>query len=129
MESLQPRFGKSIHGMRSITIEEASRTTTSTTWSITQGRMLTHPKRVNHIGIGFQRDAPCLLPAASLCRCRRWSEDSTINPHDGPQWTGLGAENGKPIGSFYVTGSIEEPSTHEMVWYPEFEDDFRPATD
>ena len=41
---------------------------------------------------------------------------------------GKGAENGKPIGSFYVTGSIEEPSTHEMVWYPEFEDDFRPTT-
>jgi len=41
----------------------------------------------------------------------------------------LEAPNGKPIGSFYVTGSIEEPSTHEMVWYPEFEDDFRPATD
>ena len=40
----------------------------------------------------------------------------------------LYAQNGKPIGSFYVTGSIEEPSTHEMVWYPEFEDDFRPAT-
>ena len=41
----------------------------------------------------------------------------------------LEASDGKPIGSLYITGSIEEPSTHEMVWYPEFEDDFRPATD
>ena len=39
----------------------------------------------------------------------------------------LDKQNGKPIGSFHVTGSIEEPSTHEMV-YPEFEDDFRPET-
>ena len=41
---------------------------------------------------------------------------------------GMGAENGKPIGSFCVTGSLEEPSTHTVVWYPEFEDDFRPST-
>ena len=34
----------------------------------------------------------------------------------------------KPVGSFYVNGSTKEPSIHEVVWYPEFEDDFRPTS-
>ena len=41
---------------------------------------------------------------------------------------GIGAQNGEIIGSFYVTGSIDEPSTHEMVYHPEFLPNFIPKS-
>ncbi|MGB0292195.1 MAG: DUF1592 domain-containing protein [Luteolibacter sp.] len=91
------------------------------------GRMLPIRNLVNSIGIPLRPDARAyyrLRTSAGVAdgvKIRR-SIRMTV-PH-----AGMGAENGKPIGSFYVTGSFEEPSTHEMVWYPEFEDDFRPAT-
>ena len=92
------------------------------------GRMLPIRNGFNHIGIGFRRDARAyyrLRASAGVVdgvENRRSIRMTVPSGH-------LYAHNGKPIGSFYVTGSIEEPSTHEMVWYPEFEDDFRPATD
>ena len=82
---------------------------------------------VNSMGIPFQPDARAyyrLRASAGVVdgvKIRR-SIRMTV-PH-----AGKGAENGKPIGSFHVTGSIKEPSIHEVVWYPEFEDDFRPTT-
>jgi len=91
------------------------------------GRMLPIRNLVNSVGIPFQRDARAyyrLRASAGVVdgvKIRR-SIRMTV------PYGGKGAENGKPIGSFYVTGSIEEPSTHEMVWYPEFEADFRPST-
>ena len=91
------------------------------------GRMLPIRNLVNSMGVPFQRDARAyyrLRAAAGVVdgvKIRR-SIRMTV------PYKGKGAENGKPIGSFYVTGSIEEPSTHELVWYPEFEADFRPAT-
>ncbi len=42
--------------------------------------------------------------------------------------TGLNGAHGKPIGSFLVSGSLDKPSTHEMVWHPSFSPDFRPET-
>ncbi len=90
------------------------------------GRMLPIRNLVNSMGIQFQPDARAYYRmrasagVADGVKIRR-SIRLTV-----PR-AGLGAENGKPIGSFYVTGSIEEPSIHEVVWYPEFEDDFRPA--
>ena len=92
------------------------------------GRMLPIRNGFNHIGIGFRRDARAyyrLRASAGVVdgvENRRSIRMTVPSGH-------LYAQNGKPIGSFYVTGSIGEPSTHEMVWYPEFEDDFRPATD
>jgi len=92
-----------------------------------QGRMLPIRNLVNSVGISFQGDARAsyrLRTSAGVVdgvKIRR-SIRMTV-PHKGK-----GAENGKPIGSFYVSGSIEEPSTHEMEWIPEFEDDFRPTT-
>ena len=91
------------------------------------GRMLPIRNLVNSMGIPFQRDARAyyrLRASAGVVdgvKIRR-SIRMTV------PYKGKGAENGKPIGSFYVTGSIEEPSTHELVWYPEFEADFRPVT-
>ena len=91
------------------------------------GRMLPIRNLVNSMGIPFQPDARAyyrMRASAGVVdgvKIRR-SIRMTV-PH-----AGKGGENGKPIGSFYVTGSIEEPSTHEVVWYPEFEADFRPTT-
>ncbi len=91
------------------------------------GRMLPIRNLVNSMGIPFQSDARAyyrLRASAGVVdgvKIRR-SIRMTV-PH-----AGKGGENGKPIGSFYVTGSIKEPSTHEVLWYPEFEADFRPTT-
>ena len=91
------------------------------------GRMLPIRNLVGSTGIPFQPDARAyyrLRASAGVVdgvKIRR-SIRMTV------AYGGKGGENGKPIGSFYVTGSIQEPSTHEMTWYPEFEDDFRPTT-
>ena len=91
------------------------------------GRMLPIRNLVNSVGILFHCDARGyyrLRASAGVVdgvKIRRSIRMTVPNK-------GKGAENGKPIGSFYVTGSLEEPSTHEIVWYPEFEADFRPAT-
>ena len=91
------------------------------------GRMLPIRNLVNSMGIPFKPDARAyyrLRASAGVVdgvKIRR-SIRMTVSH------AGAGAENGKPIGSFYVTGSIEEPSTHEVVWHPKFEDDFRPST-
>ena len=91
------------------------------------GRMLPIRNLVNSMGIPFQPDARAwyrMRASAGVVdgvKIRR-SIRMTV------PYGGKGAENGKPIGSFYVTGTIKEPSTHEVVWYPEFEDDFRPTT-
>ncbi|MEO0413524.1 MAG: DUF1592 domain-containing protein, partial [Verrucomicrobiota bacterium] len=90
-----------------------------------KGRMLPIRNLVNSMGIPFQPDARAyyrMRASAGVVdgvKIRR-SVRMTI------AHKGNGAENGKPVGSFYVTGSIEEPSTHEVMWYPEFEDNFRP---
>ncbi|NRB76755.1 MAG: DUF1592 domain-containing protein [Verrucomicrobiales bacterium] len=92
------------------------------------GRMLPIRNGFNHIGMGVQRDARAyyrLRASAGVVDGVETRRSIRMTVPSG----NLYAQNGKPIGSFYVTGSIEEPSTHEMVWYPEFEDDFRPATD
>ena len=93
------------------------------------GRMLPIRNLVNSVGLPIQRDARAyyrLRALAGVVEGVKVRRSIRMTVSFGKQ--GLGGENGKPIGSFYVTGSIEEPSTHEMVWYPEFEADFRPAT-
>ena len=91
------------------------------------GRMLPIRNLVNSMGISFLPDARAYYRSRASAgvvdgvKIRR-SIRMTI------AHKGKGAENGKPVGSFYVNGSIKEPSIHEVVWYPEFEDDFRPTT-
>ena len=91
------------------------------------GRMLPIRNLVNSMGISFLPDARAYYRSRASAgvvdgvKIRR-SIRMTI------AHKGKGAENGKPVGSFYVNGSIEEPSIHEVVWYPEFEDDFRPMS-
>ena len=91
------------------------------------GRMLPIRNLVNSMGISFLPDARAYYRSRASAgvvdgvKIRR-SIRMTI------AHKGKGAENGKPVGSFYVNGSIKEPSIHEVVWYPEFEDDFRPTS-
>ena len=91
------------------------------------GRMLPIRNLVNSMGISFLPDARAYYRSRASAgvvdgvKIRR-SIRMTI------AHKGMGAENGKPVGSFYVNGSIKEPSIHEVVWYPEFEDDFRPTS-
>ena len=91
------------------------------------GRMLPIRNLVNSMGISFLPDARAYYRSRASAgvvdgvKIRR-SIRMTI------AHKGNGAENGKPVGSFYVNGSIKEPSIHEVVWYPEFEDDFRPTS-
>ena len=91
------------------------------------GRMLPIRNLVNSMGIAFLPDARAYYRSRASAgvvdgvKIRR-SIRMTI------AHKGKGAENGKPVGSFYVNGSIKEPSIHEVVWYPEFEDDFRPTS-
>ena len=122
------RGSENTHDMPSIGIEETSRTTTATTsstirkvacfrsgiWSTAWGFRL-HPTPVPYYRM---RASAGVVDGVKIRRSIRM----TI------AHAGKGAENGKPIGSFCVTGSLEEPSTHTVVWYPEFEDDFRPST-
>ena len=37
----------------------------------------------------------------------------------------LNSANGRPIGSFLIRGSLDEPSIHEMTWHPSFRHDYR----
>ncbi|MEC8864682.1 MAG: DUF1587 domain-containing protein [Planctomycetota bacterium] len=93
------------------------------------GRMLPIRNLVNSVGLPIQRDARAyyrLRTSAGVVDGLNIRRSIRMTVSYGKR--GLGGENGKPIGSFYVTGSIEDPSTHEMVWYPEFEADFRPST-
>jgi hypothetical protein len=93
------------------------------------GRMLPIRNLVNSVGIPFQRDARAhyrLRASAGVVDGVKIRRSIRMTVSYGER--GLSGENGKPIGSFYVTGSIDHPSTHEMVWYPEFADNFRPAT-
>ncbi|MEC8162089.1 MAG: DUF1587 domain-containing protein [Planctomycetota bacterium] len=93
------------------------------------GRMLPIRNLVNSVGLPVQRDARAyyrLRTSAGVVDGVNIRRSIRMTVSYGKR--GLGGENGKPIGSFYVTGSIEDPSTHEMVWYPEFEADFRPST-
>ena len=91
------------------------------------GRMLPIRNLVNSMGISFLPDARAYYRSRASAgvvdgvKIRR-SIRMTI------AHKGNGAENGKPVGSFYVNGSLNEPSIHEVVWYPEFEDDFRPTS-
>ena len=93
------------------------------------GRMLSIRSGVGRPGMTVQRDARAhfrlrasagVVDGVKIRRSIRRTVSFGVRGLNGP--------NGKPIGSFYVTGSIAEPSTHEMVWHPKYAVDFRPAT-
>jgi hypothetical protein len=93
------------------------------------GRMLSIRGGVGRPGMTVQRDARAhfrLRASAGVVDGVKIRRSIRMTVSFGVR--GLNGPNGKPIGSFYVTGSIAEPSTHEMVWHPKYAVDFRPAT-
>ncbi len=92
-----------------------------------KGRMLPMHSLVNSIGVHFDRDARGdyrlrvsggVVDGVKIRRGVRL----TI-PH-----VGKGAKHGKAIGSFFITGSIDKPSTHEMLFQPENDISFKPKS-
>ena len=79
---------------------------------------------VNSMGISFQPDARAYYRSRASAgvvdgvKIRRSIRMTIAHKNKG-------AENGNRL-VVSVNGSIKEPSIHEVVWYPEFEDDFRP---
>ena len=92
-----------------------------------KGRMLPMHNLVNSLGVHFDRDARAdyrlrvsggVVDGVKIRRGVRL----TI-PH-----AGKGAKHGKPIGSFFITGSIDKPSTHEILFQPENDISFKPKS-
>ena len=88
MEALQSRFEKVSAACEVSGAEQRPRLVLRQREVSRPGAHVTDPEQVQQ----KRRDRasarrPGLLPAASLRRCRRWSGNSTIYPHDGPEWT------------------------------------------
>ncbi|MCH2209362.1 MAG: DUF1592 domain-containing protein [Lentisphaerales bacterium] len=92
-----------------------------------KGRMLPMHNLVSSLGVHFSRDAR----ATYRLRVNAGVVDG-VKIRRGVRLTipenGLGAKNGKPIGSFFITGSIEKTSTHEMLFEAENDISFKPTS-
>lgn len=90
-----------------------------------KGRMLSHGLFLEHVNVFFRTDARAhyrvrfcggVVDGVKVRRGVRLME------HDGR----LGGKHGRAFGSFWIRGTIEEPTTHETLYYPRFRADFRP---
>lgn len=93
------------------------------------GRMLTIRGLVPSVGLYMPHDARAhyrLRACAGVVDGVTIRRNVRITVPYGVKGSGLSERHGKPVGSFHVTGSIEEPSIHEITWRPEFSTDFRP---
>lgn len=90
-----------------------------------KGRMLSHDLLVEHVNLFVRQDARAHY-RVRFCggvvdgvRIRRGVRLMEKNGK-------LGGKHGRAFGSFWIRGTIEEPSTHETLYYPVFQPDFRP---
>ena len=90
-----------------------------------KGRMLSHDLLVEHVNVFVRQDARAHY-RVRFCggvvdgvRIRRGVRLMEKNGK-------LGGKHGRAFGSFWIRGTIEEPSTHETLYYPVFQPDFRP---
>ena len=90
-----------------------------------RGRMLSHDLLVEHVSVFFRTDARAhyrvrfcggVVDGVTVRRGVRLME------HNGK----LGGKHGRAFGSFWIRGTIEEPTTHETLYYPLFPAAFRP---
>ena len=90
-----------------------------------KGRMLSHDLLVENVSVHFRTDARAhyrvrfcggVVDGVDIRRGVRLME------HNGR----LGGKHGRAFGSFWIRGTIEEPTTHETLYYPLFRADFRP---
>jgi hypothetical protein len=92
-----------------------------------KGRMLSILNLVRGTGIPFTRDARAHYKLRASLGLIDGIEKRRVVRMTVPEG-GLGAENGKPVGSFSVTGTIDEPSIHEMTFRPIYDPSFRPES-
>ena len=90
-----------------------------------KGRMLSHDLLVENVNIFVRQDARAhyrvrfcggVVDGVNIRRGVRLMEKNGK----------LGGKHGSAFGSFWIRGTIEEPSTHEALYYPAFQPDFRP---
>ena len=90
-----------------------------------KGRMLSHDLLVENVNIFVRQDARAhyrvrfcggVVDGVNIRRGVRLMEKNGK----------LGGKHGRAFGSFWIRGTIEEPSTHETLYYPAFQPDFRP---
>ena len=90
-----------------------------------KGRMLSHDLLVEHVGVFFRHDARAhyrvrfcggVVDGVKVRRGVRLME------HNGR----FGGKHGSAIGSFWIRGTIDQPSVHEAEYHPVFAPDFRP---
>ena len=90
-----------------------------------RGRMLSHDLLVEHVSVFFRTDARAhyrvrfcggVVDGVSIRRGVRMME------HNGK----FGGKHGRAFGSFWIEGTIDEPTIHETSYYPVFRPDFRP---
>jgi hypothetical protein len=90
-----------------------------------KGRMLSHDLLVEHVGVFFRHDARAhyrvrfcggVVDGVKVRRGVRLME------HNGR----FSGKHGRAIGSFWIQGTIDQPSVHEAEYHPIFAPDFRP---
>jgi hypothetical protein len=90
-----------------------------------KGRMLSHDLLVEHVGVFFRHDARAhyrvrfcggIVDGVKVRRGVRLME------HNGR----FSGKHGRAIGSFWIQGTIDQPSVHEAEYHPVFAPDFRP---
>lgn len=90
-----------------------------------KGRMLSHDLLVENVSVFFRTDARAryrvrfcggVVDGVAVRRGVRMME------HNGR----LGGKHGSAVGSFWIGGTIDEPTVHETSYYPVFRPDFRP---
>ena len=90
-----------------------------------KGRMLSHDLLVEHVGVFFRTDARAhyrIRFCGGVVDGVRIRRGVRLMEHNGR----LGGKHGRAFGSFWIRGTIEEPSNHETLYYPVFQPDFRP---
>jgi hypothetical protein len=92
-----------------------------------KGRMLSILNLVRSTGIPIDRDARAHYKLRANLGVLDGIEKRRVVRMTVPEG-GLGAGHGKPVGSFSVTGTIDEPSIHEMIFRPIYAPSFRPTS-
>ena len=90
-----------------------------------QGRMLPMHTLVSSLSVGITQDARAtyrLSLSAGVVDGVKIRRGVRLAIGE----NGLGNKNGKLIASCFITGSIDKPSTHKMIFEPDFDINFKP---
>ena len=90
-----------------------------------KGRMLSHDLLVEHVGVFFRHDARAhyrVRFCGGVVDGVKVRRGVRLMVHNGR----FSGKHGRAIGSFWIQGSIDQPSVHEAEYHPVFAPDFRP---